>query len=366
MALTAILGIYMKNMKVMSSILKYSPLLLCIWICSSYCHMDIPAEASVFSLHHYPVINEAGNWKEIDLMYEHILSHGRSSSKAMTECVKFYNAAGKALLRCKEHIMLLRPDSVIRHWSMEQLQAGYINLTIKEFGLTNIQAYILSIKPAVISKKCRLQLFSNLNNINYTTESSCVTGLFKRHVRNVKSYTLKNLFTGKIEAIHATSNHLFYVKNRKRFIALDKITPTDELLTLSGDKMRLHCPKGKKTHCGMTWKKFNISAVYNLEVHGKHEYFAGDNKIYVHNMYFCMNCEQESCDSRALANHQNRVHKNEDADRYRSTTPMTSEELEKYNRLWKTRITSIKQEYPFQCHYCFNAFLRIIAIPPGM
>ena len=284
----------MKNIQFTKCIFNFLPLLLCIWIPLSYCHTDTPSEVPVSSLHRHVIVNKTDGWKEIDLVYEKTFSHNLSNdNKTIAGCVKAYNTAGKALFRCKEHIMLLRPDKVIKYWLKEQRQAGYINLTIKEFGLINTRAYISAIKPDSISKKCYLQLFSTSNKKNYSTESSCVTGVFKRHVNNVNSYTFKNLFTGNTETIHATPNHLFYVKNRRGFVALNEITPTDELLNLSGHQMRLLCPEGNKKHCGMIWKKFNISAVYNLEVYKEHEYFAGNNEIYVHNTYFCTTCAQQ-------------------------------------------------------------------------
>ena len=348
----------MENIKVMNSILKFLSLLLCIWILSPCSHADIPSVDSVFSLHRHPVINKINNWKEIDLVYENRLLHSRNdNSKTSAGCVSSYNTAAKILFRCKEHIMLLRPDKVIKHWLKEQRQAGYINLTIKEFGLTNTRAYISAIKPASISQKCYLQLFSKSNKTNYSTESSCVTGVFKRHVDDVNSYTFKNLLTGNTETIHATPNHLFYVKNRRRFIALDEITPTDELLNLSGHQMRLLCPKGKKKHCGMIWKKFNISAVYNLEVYKEHQYFAGNNDIYVHNVYICLNCQKEFDYLSALKTHQK---ENEDcADiSYRIFTYTETQKRPQYNLTQQKNIACIKENYPFQCLYCLDAFFK--------
>ena len=292
-------------------------------------------------------------------MYEKILPRSQSDgSKTITGCVRSYNTIGKALFICKEHIMLLRPDSVINHWHMEQLQTGYINLTIKEFGLINTRAYISAIKSAFISQKCQLQLSSKLNKSNYSTASSCVTGIFKRHVNHVKNYTFKNLFTGKTETIHVTPNHLFYVKNRKRFIALNKITPTDKLLTLSGHEIRLFCPKGKKKHCGMRQKKDGISIIYNLEVSGGHEYFAGKNKIYVHNMYFCLRCEEKFQYSASLESHIAYAHEEIDnmAMRYKYHIPVEPQKQLQYNQLWSGRIQSILKSFPYQCPYCLHAF----------
>ena len=345
----------------MNSILKFLSLLLCIWILSPCSHADIPSVDSVFSLHRHPVINKINNWKEIDLVYENRLLHSRNdNSKTSAGCVSSYNTAAKILFRCKEHIMLLRPDKVIKHWLKEQRQAGYINLTIKEFGLTNTRAYISAIKPASISQKCYLQLFSKSNKTNYSTESSCVTGVFKRHVDDVNSYTFKNLFTGNTETIHATPDHLFYVKNRGGFMALDEITSTDELLNLSGHQMRLLCPKGKKKHCGMIWKKFNISAVYNLEVYKEHEYFAGNNEIYVHNVYICTTCNEQFDTPKLLQKHIKREHQ-----AGTDITPINSfhalliqkdKELELITE--KQNVKNIMEIYKYRCDQCPGAFCR--------
>ena len=339
---------------------------LYIWIYSSYCYTDVPSQAPVFSCHRHIIINKTGNWKEVDLVYGKILYRNlRNGSKAITECIRAYNTVGKSLFKCKEHIKLLRPASVINHWLTEQLQAGYINLTIKEFGLINARAYISAVKPALISQKCQLQLFSNsnratpnLNKADHATGSSCVIGTFKRHVNNAKNYTFKNLFTGRTETIHATPNHLFYVKNKHRFIALNKIAPTDELLTLSGYKMRLLCQKGKKTHCGMRWKKNNISIVYNLEVYKEHEYFAGNNEIYVHNTYFCLVCKEKFMHSELLEKHIMNTHQKDDsmAANYNCLTPPGSQKQLEYNQTWRSAIASINKTHPFQCNYCLNAF----------
>ena len=350
----------------MNTILHALSLSLFIWIHSSYCHTDTPPQAPVFSLHRHVIISKTGRWKEVDLVYKKTLYQNLpDDSKTITECVRAYGAAGKTLFKCKEHIMLLRPESVINHWLTEQLQTGYINLTIKEFGLINTPAYISAVKPAPVSQKCYLPLFSKsnkattgLNRTNYTTDSSCVTGTFKRHVNNAKSYTFKNLFTGRTETIHATPNHLFYVKNKHRFIALDKIAPTDELLTLSGYKMRLLCPEGKKAHCGMRWKKNNIATVYNLEVYKEHEYFAGNNKIYVHNIYFCLKCDEKYTYPGRLSGHSRRVHQEDDAMaiNYKCVSLIEPQKRQEYNQQWQSRVQSIKESHPMQCNYCLHAF----------
>ena len=230
-------------------------------------------------------------------------------------------------------------------------------MTIKEFGLINTRAYISAVKPAFISKKCYLQLFSTSNNKNYSTESSCVTGVFKRHVNNVNSYTFKNLFTGNTETIHATPDHLFYVKNRRRFVALNEITPTDELLNLSGHQMRLLCPKDKKKHCGMIWKKFNISAVYNLEVYKEHQYFAGNNEIYVHNAYFCLTCNQQFNTQSCLQNHTAREQENMIPINGFKILSMQEENEQKF-LTEKKNVAYIMETHPYRCCACPSAFFN--------
>ena len=187
-----------------------------------------------------------------------------------------------------------------------------------------------------------------------------MTGVFKRHVNNVNSYTFKNLFTGNTETIHATPNHLFYVKNRRRFVALNEITPTDELLNLSGHQMRLLCPKGKKMHCGIIWQKFNIPAVYNLEAYKEHEYFAGNNEIYVHNVYFCIICSQRFDRQVRLQKHMEYKHQaSTDVTPINSFQAQLTQKGRELKFLTEQRnLQNIMKIYGHRCKQCPSAFFK--------
>ena len=88
-----------------------------------------------------------------------------------------------AVLQCRENISLLRPLHIIKSWQREQSKAGFLTLTVNEFGIKNVHGYIKEIKSAPSS------LFSaNGQNIKAGT----VTGRFVRHVADVRNYQFKN------------------------------------------------------------------------------------------------------------------------------------------------------------------------------
>ena len=276
----------------------------CIFLPGKYSGAEIIISHNSNQQENKNILNKTTGLKKIDLVFQkifpYVINYDREDIK---ECVKAYTVTGKAQLKCKEHISLLRKSEEAERWSLMKNTTGYINLTIREMGIINVKAHIASIKPVSISTACYMQLFYNSSKIKKTPSSSCITGVFKRHVNDVKSYTFKDLSTGKKETLHVTPNHLFYVKNRKRFIAINQLGPADEMITLSGHRVRLICLGHKKNNCGTPREKFNISIVYNMEVHQRHEYFAGGIKIYVHNVYMCEYCQQRIYSSQLLTKH---------------------------------------------------------------
>ena len=280
----------------MIKILSFVSLLFfaCIFLPGEYSGAKIIISHNSNQQKNKKILNKTTGLKKIDLVFQKVFPYVINYDKeGMAECVKAYTITGKAQLKCREHISLLRKSEEAERWSLMKNTTGYINLTIREMGIINVKAHIASIKPVSISTACYMQLFYNSDIMKKTSSPSCITGTFKRHVNNVGSYTFKDLSTGKKEILHVTPNHLFYAKNRKRFIAVNQLGPTDEMITLSGHRVRLVCPGNKKNNCGAPRGKFNISTVYNMEVHQQHEYFAGGNKIYVHNVYVCAYCRQK-------------------------------------------------------------------------
>ena len=280
----------------MIKILSFVSLLFfaCIFLPGEYSGAEIIISHNSNQQKNKKILNKTTGLKKIDLVFQkvfpYVINYDRED---ITECVKAYMITGKVQLKCREHISLLRKSEEAERWSLMKNTTGYINLTIREMGIINVKAHIASIKPVSISTACYMQLFYNADKIKKTPSPSCITGVFKRHVNDVGSYTFKDLSTGKKETLHVTPNHLFYVKNRKRFIAINQLGPADEMITLSGHRVRLVCPGYKKNNCGTPREKFNISTVYNMEVHQRHEYFAGEIKVYVHNVYICEYCRKK-------------------------------------------------------------------------
>ncbi|MBK2125472.1 Hint domain-containing protein, partial [Fangia hongkongensis] len=102
---------------------------------------------------------------------------------------------------------------------------------------------------------------------------------------------------GKVEQIHATPTHPFYVINKKRFIAIDQLSSKDQLLSAYGKEIQLVCPKGKLGHCGQRYNRDDKPIlVYNIEVYQTHNYYVGRFTSLVHNM--CSEKEADKLSSR--------------------------------------------------------------------
>ena len=289
----------------MIKILSFVSLLFaCIFLPSEHSGAEIIISHNSNQQENKIVLNNTGGLKKINLVFQKIFPYIADYDKEdIAGCVKDYTTSGKVRLKCREHISLLRKSMEAKRWLLVKKTTGYINLTIREMGIINVKAYIASIKPVSISTACYMQLSYNSDKMQKISSSSCITGTFKRHVDNVGSYTFKDLSTGKKEILHVTPNHLFYAKNRKGFIAVNQLGPADEMITLSGHRVRLVCPWNKKNNCSAPREKFNISTVYNIEVHQQHEYFAGGIKVCVHNIYYCKYCHQRIYSPNMLIQH---------------------------------------------------------------
>ena len=178
----------------------------------------------------------------------------------------------KYIIRCRQEVELLRPERIAEKWKTEEKKNGYILFKAGTTEKATIHAYIESIKISdfSISKVLKSAVFQP------------VTGVFKRYTFNAVRYTFKNLATGTISQINATTNHPFYVVNKKKFIPISMISPKDILLSATGRRFALICHK-KNAHCGLPFSDTKPILVYNLESYKKHIYFAGSAHMTVHN-----------------------------------------------------------------------------------
>ncbi len=224
-------------------------------------------------------------WKEIDFIYYDDFPYRISySNKVISDCQQAINSQQKFILHCTEHINLLRPNSLIERLQQLQKQHGWVQINIREFGINNVHAYITAIK--------NITLNTTAININKSI-SSPVIATFERHTLKVRTYTFKNIKTGTIHIINATPEHRFYVTNKKTFEPIQKIDADDRLINANGDQIKLLCKNGRKNHCGIAYNRAKYPvAVYNLEIYRKHRYFAGKDRILVHNMYKCNFCSE--------------------------------------------------------------------------
>ena len=203
----------------------------------------------------------------------------KTKQKVINGCQRIDNASGRSqsstVLSCSQHITLLRSKNKIMAWVQAWKKSGHINLDVPGYGAHPIKVDITSIKPASLTG-----VFLHKKN---TLKKGQVTGIYRRYVSVVKTYQLKNVNTGVVSIVHATPNHPFYVLNRKKFVALDNITPEDEMLTSTGNKVQMQCPPGCLSHCGKIWHKGIPTPVYNLEIYHNHTYFTGADRVLVHN-----------------------------------------------------------------------------------
>ena len=184
-----------------------------------------------------------------------------------------FSRKGKKLpvLQCKNSIQLLRSAIIVKQWKKIQQKKGYLPFTVQELGLINKHAHIEEIT------------ISHINTSESTMPAGMVTGIFSRYVLDTAIYAFLNMKTGVHSSLIVTPNHPFYVKNKQTFIPIDKVSLHDRLVNDSGDKVQLF-----SADSGNHGKKHSLSSipvrVYNMELHQKHIYFAGAERIMVHNI----------------------------------------------------------------------------------
>ena len=244
--------------------------------------LSIPASAigPLPSYDNQPITPKA--WEEVDFIYYDNFPYKSSyANKTIADCKKASNSNSNkiAILRCTEHMHLLRPKTRVRQWQKEQKRQGWVPVTIKEFGIDNVHGHITAIKPTSV----------NTTHLNIKqSHHSPVIATFERHVLEVRNYTFKDLKTGKLSKVTATPNHKFYVANKKEFESIQAISSKDQLVSATVHQVQLVCGSDKENHCGTNYGVKGVPVtVYNLEVYRQHRYFVGKEQLLVHNVYEC-------------------------------------------------------------------------------
>ena len=227
-----------------------------------------------------------GIWKEVHIVYDQDFPYKQNYNKQNIKgCKKTYISSASnnktetkktvSVLRCVEHIELLRPDKTVRQWIKIQHKKHFFPFTLSTFNFVNIHARITAIYPVKSD---------NQQHFLYNEKTKKVTGKFERHTINVKKYTFMNMATGKTITVNATPEHPVYVKNRAAFIPMDLLLTTDHLLNSAGQAIRLICRGDLMQHCGESLHNNIPLPVYNLEIDHNHTYFVSDIRLLVHNI----------------------------------------------------------------------------------
>ena len=201
------------------------------------------------------------------------------------------------VLRCKERIRLLRSHAVIQHWKKIQAQNGFIKFNLPEFGINHVKATVTeAISPPVNKTPSSVLRYMH---------TDIITGTFISHTANVKKYHFKEEKTGRTVSINVTDNHRFYVKNKHTFIPIKEISPNDQMITATGNGIRLLCAKNKLHDCGQPYNAGQITTVYNVETGHQHMYFAGDTAILAHND--CIRIQAKLYDNRGRMEYEGEI-----------------------------------------------------------
>ena len=241
------------------------------------CMNSYPADSSIHfnqgRQYNKSVISE--NLLKVNIFYYKDFPYRqRYADHKIKGCIK---RPAEGIVRCKEFISLIRPENKVNNWLRLQHEKGYLPLTLKEFGITNIQGHINKVTPADIS---------SVNNKIDKVSSPYVpaTGIFIRHVPDVREYTFKNIKTNVIFSVKVTPEHPVYSVNRQAFVPVSQLLPEDQLLSENGQKIQLLCRQGVKKYCGAPFNnEGGITSVYNIEASQRHTYFVQSEKLLVHN-----------------------------------------------------------------------------------
>ena len=225
-------------------------------------------------------LSNTGTWKKLHVAYYRYFSQSKLSlHEDYDGCVRsmqiIKGRKNITVLKCTEHLLLLVSEETAREWLSMQQHLGYFYLTAIQFGIHGVHAHVLNTEP----------LNNSRDRLNFRSErSSMVTGIFERHVLDVRKYFIKNNRAYTITSLIVTPDHPFYVVNRHRFLPVNAISADDVLMTRDGHYAGLVCHDRRKNHCGTPWHIGQIKRVYNMAVQGEHQYFAGRDGLLVHNI----------------------------------------------------------------------------------
>ena len=237
-----------------------------IFICTTFAHAAI-ARQNTFKKY----INSS----IITIAYHKNFPYKKAYGKSLIPGCKKIDT-NRPILSCTEYIQLIRPMTLIKKWQDTQKKIGCLAITLPEFNIFNATGKIISIIPATTYSK---HLLSETNSTGHM-----VTGKFIRHSDKVRHYMFTTGKDSVIDNINVTDNHLFYVKNKNKFIPVSKIRPTDSLINKEGQTVHLKRSVNSKNKNKKLMNEIP-ETVYNLEISSSHTYFIGSHNILVHNMY---------------------------------------------------------------------------------
>ena len=218
------------------------------------------------------------NLLKVDIFYYRNFPYRKSyANQEIKNCIKMPSAG---IVHCKEFISLIRSKNTVNNWLRRSVKGNCFNLPSKEFGVKHTLGCISKITP--------IDFLSADKKINSTDSFSvAATGLFIRHVLDVRKYTFKNVGTHMVFSVKATPEHPVYSVSRHTFVPVSQLLPEDVLLSENGNKIHLLCRhginQGIKNGCGIPVNKGGITSVYNLEAGYRHTYFVQNENLLVHN-----------------------------------------------------------------------------------
>ncbi|WP_440994393.1 polymorphic toxin-type HINT domain-containing protein [Cysteiniphilum litorale] len=205
----------------------------------------------VSSAHNYDATDiNPTSWKQVELKYSDIID-------------------GKAY---PAEIKLLRPIQWLEENGIDQVGKRAV-FSLPEFGIDQVEVTVTDITDTRVDTK----------DIDWHMgKTKIVIGTFKRYAQDVRTYAFKDE-KGNIEQINATPNHPFYVVNQQAYVAIDDIEDRNELISQSGQKVRLVCFDVNQKSCGKRVSNQVPVMVYNIEVVAQHIYYVGKYNTLVHN-----------------------------------------------------------------------------------
>ena len=220
------------------------------------------------------VFEKPNRYGMVNIIYDHDFPYKKSQyKKTIDGCYRFYKSTGKRVWRCREYMLMIRPITAIHNWLNLERKLGYFLFSVKEMGILNAHGHIQLIPSP----------WGGLNLPGkYSKNSSMVTGLSIRHTFDVGCYTFRVKKTGQVNTMNVTPNHLFYVKNRRKFIPISQVMSEDLLVGETGESISLVDINDHAKRCDGSINSTPVT-VYNLELYRKHTYFAGESHVLVHN-----------------------------------------------------------------------------------